>query len=96
MSTLETILERLTTIIATQASRSNVDDAVAAALRNVRQSTTPSHNSYKEPKVNMPDTFNGERNKLTNFLMQVNLVFKLQPRRYVTDISKIYYVIGYL
>ena len=34
-STLETILEQLTTIIATQASRSNVDDAVAAAMRNV-------------------------------------------------------------
>ena len=72
-STLETILELITTIIATQASRSNINDAVAAAMRNVRQSTMPSHDSYKEPKVNTPDTFNGEQNKLTNFLMQVNL-----------------------
>ena len=73
-----------------------MDDAVAAALRNIWQSTTPLHNSYKEPKVNTPDMFNGDQNKLTNFLMQVNLVFKLQPHRYVTDILKIYYVIGYL
>ena len=65
-------------------------------MRNVGQSMTPLHDSYKKPKVNTPDTFNGEWNKLTNFLMQVNLVFKLQPRRYVTDTLKIYYVTGYL
>ena len=95
-STLENILDRLTTIIAAQANRSYSDDIIVNALRNTRSSQSPFDSSGKEPKVNNPDVFQGERNKLTNFLMQVNLVFKLQPRRYTTHESKIYYVIGYL
>ena len=95
-ATLEDILDRLTNILAAQANSKTTDEAVASAMRDIRDSRSPLYESYKEPKVNAPDTFSGERSKLTNFLMQVNLVFKLQPRRYVTETDKIYYVVGYL
>lgn len=94
--TLEAILATLVNLVSKQASQPSSEEAILQALRSARVSQSPFDNSGKEPKVNSPDVFSGERSKLTNFLMQVNLVFKLQPRRYTTDEAKIYYVIGYL
>ncbi|CAG8757098.1 23693_t:CDS:2, partial [Cetraspora pellucida] len=37
---------------------------------------------YREPKVSLPDKFDGTRSKFRGFLNQVRLVIRLQPNRY--------------
>ena len=57
--------------------------------------TNTNKSNNKEPKVNSPDEYQGERNKLTGFLTQCQLVFDLQPARYATDYAKIRYMISF-
>lgn len=42
-----------------------------------------------EPKVSLPERFNGDRNKLRTFLNQLELVFLLNPSRYRYDSAKV-------
>lgn len=39
----------------------------------------------KEPRVSLPDKFDGDRTKLRDFVNQIRLVFRLQPQRYSTE-----------
>ena len=59
-------------------------------------SRSPDHTpaGAREPNVQDPDTFNGNRDALNGFLTQVQLVFELQPQRFPTDHIKINYVIA--
>lgn len=64
--------------------------------RLVRESTTPS-STFKEPKAREPDTFNGRQpEKLNQFIMECDLVFKLQPSRYYTEEIKVTFMMSYL
>lgn len=39
----------------------------------------------KEPRVSLPEKFDGDRTKLRDFVNQIRLVFRLQPQRYSTE-----------
>ena len=61
------------------------------------RSATPATSPIKEPKAKDPDTFNGKQPaKLPSFLFECDMVFKLQPSRFLNDETKINYMIGYL
>jgi hypothetical protein len=58
------------------------------------QSTQPS--TIKEPKVNSPEPFTGNRNKTRNFLVQMEIVFNTQPTRFPNDKAKVMYFGSFL
>lgn len=43
----------------------------------------------KEPRISLPEKFDGTRSKFRGFVNQVRLVFILQPQRYPTDVSRV-------
>jgi len=43
----------------------------------------------KEPRVSLPEKFDGDRTKLRDFVNQVRLVFRLQPHRYATEETQV-------
>src|SRR4051812_4641307 len=47
------------------------------------------HTAIREPKVGLPDKFDGSRAKCRCFINQVNLVFMINPQRCSTDDIKI-------
>jgi hypothetical protein len=52
--------------------------------------------TFKEPKVNSPEPFTGDRTKTRNFLVQVSVVFQTQPSRFPDDQTKVYYLGSFL
>jgi hypothetical protein len=50
----------------------------------------------REPKINSPEPFSGDRAKTRGFLVQVSLVFETQPSRFPNDRAKTMYVASYL
>ena len=53
--------------------------------------TLPSHTSphILEPKLSLPDKFDGTRARLRGFINQIRLIIRLQPHRYPTDFSQV-------
>jgi len=49
-----------------------------------------------EPKISLPEKFDGTRNKFRGWLNSIRLMFALQPGRYPTDIIKIQTIGTYL
>jgi hypothetical protein len=49
-----------------------------------------------EPKVAPPEYYNGAKLKLTTFITQVTLVFKMQPSRFPDEETKVLYAGSYL
>ncbi|KAH7292053.1 hypothetical protein KP509_29G049500 [Ceratopteris richardii] len=45
-----------------------------------------------EPKICMPEKFNGDRTKFRGFLQQVKLYIRMQPDRYPDDASKVGFI----
>lgn len=43
----------------------------------------------KEPRVSLPEKFDGDRTKLRDFVNQIRLVFRLQPQRYSTEETRV-------
>jgi hypothetical protein len=43
----------------------------------------------KEPRVSLPEKFDGDRTKLRDFVNQIRLVFRLQPQRYATEETRV-------
>jgi hypothetical protein len=43
----------------------------------------------KEPRVSLPEKFDGDRTKLRDFVNQVRLVFRLQPHRYAIEETQV-------
>lgn len=54
----------------------------------IRQNT-PHMQHHKEPRVSLPEKFDGTRSKFRGFINQVQLVTMLQPERYPTEESKV-------
>ena len=52
--------------------------------------------SSVEPKVAPPQFFNGDRKYLNEFVVQVKMVFSLQPSRFTSEKSKVIYCCSYL
>lgn len=53
-------------------------------LREHTQQTYP-----REPKITLPEKFNGDRKEFRNFINQIQLVFMLNPGRYPNDAAKV-------
>jgi len=49
----------------------------------------PVPQALKEPRVSLPEKFDGDRTKLRDFINQVRLVFCLQPHRYATEETQV-------
>jgi len=58
-----------------------------AALPLVRQD--PSIQQRKEPRISLPDKFDGTRSKFRGFVNQIRLITALQPDRYPTEESRV-------
>ena len=46
-------------------------------------------NQVKEPRISLPEKFDGNRSKLRGFINQVRLIIQLQPYRYPTSYSQV-------
>ncbi|KAH7434610.1 hypothetical protein KP509_06G025900 [Ceratopteris richardii] len=46
----------------------------------------------REPKICMPEKFDGDRTKFQGFLQQVKLYIRMQPDRYPDDASKVGFI----
>ena len=46
-------------------------------------------NETKEPRVSLPEKFDGTRSKFRGFVNQVRLITILQPQRYPTDVARV-------
>jgi hypothetical protein len=68
-----------------------------ANLRNAMEQLQVAHapvhvpvpQAPKEPRVSLPEKFDGDRTKLRDFVNQVRLVFRLQPHRYATEETQV-------
>lgn len=49
-----------------------------------------------EPKVKDPETFNGLTDKVNSFIMECNLVFALQPSRFIDTQTQVTYMLSLL
>lgn len=49
----------------------------------------PQSNHAPEPKILLPERFNGDRKKYRGFINQIELVFMINPNRYHTDALKV-------
>nr|PNR52172.1 hypothetical protein PHYPA_008546 [Physcomitrium patens] len=58
-----------------------------ATLPQVRQA--PLVLQHKEPRVSLPDKFDGTRSKFRGFINQIKLIIVLQPKRYPTEESRV-------
>ena len=67
-----------------------------AATTGIPQTTPVEPNRRPAPKLNPPKAFNRTRSELSSFIMQLNLTFLTDPRRYTTDQAKIAYAASYL
>ncbi|KAH7306587.1 hypothetical protein KP509_22G020800 [Ceratopteris richardii] len=52
----------------------------------------PSTSFVNEPKICMPEKFDGDRTKFWGFLQQVKLYIRMQPDRYPDDASKVGFI----
>ena len=76
--------------MADQATLAQILQQLVAIESRRANSPAPSNNgSMSEPKANPPDIFDGTKpEKLESFLMQCNIVFRLQPSKF-TEESKV-------
>lgn len=51
--------------------------------------TTSQRTNYKEPKLSLPEKFNGDRSKFRGFANQVRLFMFMQPLHYPTPASQV-------
>lgn len=58
-----------------------------ASLGMVRQG--PPVQQQKEPRISLPDKFDGTRSKFRGFINQIRLITVLQPERYPTEESRV-------
>lgn len=52
--------------------------------------------NVKEPKLALPDTFDGDRKKSRAFLIQIEVIFESQPLRYSSERSKVLFAVNLL
>ena len=67
--------------------------ALRESLRELQFATPnpfpPVQEPYHEPKVSLPDKFDGTRSRLRGFVNQIRLIIRLQPRRYATSFHQV-------
>ena len=65
---------------------------------NERGATSPSPggDNRKEPKAKDPETFDGQRSKLSAFLTECRIIFTLQKSRFPDDSTKVHFAISFL
>lgn len=73
-------------------------EAISASSRAAARADTPgpTYSSKPEPKVKDPETFHGNRNSLSAFITECELVFELQPSRFTDERTKASYMISLL
>ncbi|KAH7432751.1 hypothetical protein KP509_07G038000 [Ceratopteris richardii] len=59
---------------------------------SIQVNQRPSTSFMKEPKICMPEKFNGDGAKFRGFLQQVKLYIHMQPDRYPDDASKVGFI----
>ena len=69
-------------------------ETVAALQRAASVTPAPMPEFVHEPKVNMPEKFDGKLSEYSTFISQCLLIFSMCPRLYATDIQKIFFVIS--
>jgi hypothetical protein len=63
----------------------------AATTKGPTSGSGSSNASRKDAKINKPETFNGERDKFADFVMQLHLVFNNEEAAFRNDNAKIFY-----
>ena len=66
------------------------------SLAPTQNTTTTSTGRVSEPKIALPEYYNGQRNKLPSFITQVTMVITLQPTRFPNKTSKVIYAGSFL
>ncbi|KAH7315604.1 hypothetical protein KP509_21G056900 [Ceratopteris richardii] len=61
-------------------------------LRSIQVNQRPRTSFMKEPKICMPEKFDGDRTKFRGFLQQVKLYICMQLDRYPNDASKVGFI----
>lgn len=51
--------------------------------------TTPVPQATKEPRIGLPDKFDGTRSKFRGFVNQIRLIIRMQPLRYPTEETQV-------
>jgi hypothetical protein len=64
-------------------------DTISRLERIVEKKNENLSYSPKEPKLSMPEKFDGTRSKFCGFANQVRLFIKMQPHRFSTQISQV-------
>jgi hypothetical protein len=85
VAAFELLNSRLANLEQANVNLSSANDSLRKQLAQPPQPPTATN----EPKAPLPTKFDGTRTLLRGFLLQLNLVFKLQPSRYMTDTSKV-------
>ena len=99
IASLETALQE---VLATQQTLQTENATLQDQINTINhtqqddQTPTPTITRSGEPKVAQPEYFAGQRNKLSNFITQVQMVITLQPNRYPTELSKVLYAGSFL
>lgn len=65
-------------------------------LQDLIQSIGPGTGQTREPKIEDPETFTGDRRKIRAFLTQCDLVFSAKPNTYAKEEARISYASGRL
>ena len=54
--------------------------------------STPILQATKEPRIGLPDKFDGTRSKFRGFVNQVRLIIRMQPLRYPTEETQVGFI----
>ncbi|KAH9276812.1 hypothetical protein BASA83_000317 [Batrachochytrium salamandrivorans] len=84
-NTLNMVLERLQRL---ELENSRLTQALAESQNNAAI-PPPTHAYAPEPKVSLPDKFNGDRKALRTFINQLDLIFMLNPTCYHSGSLKV-------
>lgn len=63
--------------------------SAAQAPQPIIAPPTPTPQAVKEPRVGLPDKFDGTRSKFRGFVNQVRLLIRMQPLRYPTEETQV-------
>ncbi len=75
---------------------SNPAQLAATASNPVSEQRVVTSNVVREPSVPVPERYAGDPGSCNAFLLQVSLVFELQPNSYASDRARVAYIISLL
>jgi hypothetical protein len=92
---IESFVSRLNHSHGTDMSHSTCQEAIPEATTTLstqaafKPTTTQDPVNNKEPRISLPDKFDGTRSKFRGFVNQIRLITFLQPQRYPTEESRV-------